>query len=48
MLIATKLKKENICEYLLYMWQIEDILRACKLDIELVDKHIISKFPVKD
>jgi hypothetical protein len=48
MLIAHKLKKENICEYLLYMWQIEDLIRAFGLDIELVNEKIISSFPVKD
>jgi len=46
--IAHKLKKENICEYLLYMWQIEDLIRAFKLDIETVNQQIISKFPVKN
>lgn len=44
MLIAKKLKEENIAEYLLYMWQIEDIIRANKLDINIIDKQIISGF----
>lgn len=44
MLIAKKLKGENIAEYLLYMWQIEDIIRANKLDIDIIDKQIISGF----
>lgn len=44
MLIAKKLKEENIAEYLLYMWQIEDIIRASKLDIDIIDKQIISGF----
>lgn len=44
MLIAKKLKEENIAEYLLYMWQIEDIIRANKLDIDIIDKQIISGF----
>lgn len=44
MLIAKKLKQENISEYLLYMWQIEDILRANDLDIDKIEKQIISKF----
>lgn len=41
MFIAQKLKKENIIEYLLYMWQIEDIIRACNLDIDLINEKII-------
>jgi hypothetical protein len=47
MFIASKLKKENICEYLLYMWQIEDLIRAYKLNIETINDNIISQFPVK-
>ena len=35
-------KKYNIAEYLLYMWQIEDLLRAYNLDIDLIQKSIID------
>ena len=35
-------KKYNIAEYLLYMWQIEDLLRAYDLDIDLIQKSIID------
>ncbi|MCE5331076.1 MAG: DUF4924 family protein [Bacteroidales bacterium] len=48
MFIARKLKKENICEYLLYMWQIEDLIRAFDLNIDTINERIISTFPVKD
>lgn len=44
MLIAKKLKDENISEYLLYMWQVEDIIRANSLDIEKIEAQIISQF----
>ena len=44
MLIAKEKKNSNIAEYILYMWQIEDILRALNLDIEQVNKHIVSGF----
>ena len=47
MFIASKLKKENICEYLLYMWQIEDLIRAYKLNIDIINDNIISQFPIK-
>lgn len=47
MYIAHKLKKENICEYLLYMWQIEDLIRAFSLNIDLINERIVSTFPVK-
>jgi len=44
MLLAQKLKKENIIEYLLYMWQTEDIIRACGLDMEVINEHVILPF----
>lgn len=44
MLIAQKLREENIAEYLLYMWQVEDIIRANKLDADLIFENIISKY----
>ena len=42
MIIASQLRKENIAQYLLYMWQIEDIVRAYGLDIEKIRKSIID------
>ncbi|MFA7044560.1 MAG: DUF4924 family protein [Bacteroidales bacterium] len=44
MLTAKGKKTENIAEYLLYMWQIEDIIRACNLDIERIQKYIIDGY----
>lgn len=44
MYIASQKHKENIAEYLLYMWQIEDIIRANGLDIEKIEKNVIDRF----
>ena len=44
MLIAKRLKKENISEYLLYMWQVEDMIRANGLDIEKINSRIVSQY----
>ncbi len=44
MLIAQQKRKENIAEYILYMWQVEDTIRACKFDINLLEDRIISQF----
>lgn len=44
MIIASQKKKENIAEYLLYMWQIEDIIRAYGLDIDRIQSGIIDKY----
>lgn len=43
MIIASRKRKENIAEYLLYMWQIEDIIRAFRLDIDLIGKEIVDR-----
>ena len=48
MFIAQKLKKENICEYLLYMWQIEDLIRAFQLNAEIINEQIVKLFPLKN
>jgi len=48
MFIAHKLKKENICEYLLYMWQVEDLIRAFGLNIDVLNERIIEPYPVSD
>lgn len=44
MITASQKKKENIAEYLLYMWHIEDLIRANSLDIDLIRKNIIDKY----
>lgn len=44
MFIASQKRKENIAEYLLYMWQVEDLVRANNLDIDKITINIIDKF----
>ena len=44
MFTASQKKRENIAEYLLYMWQIEDLIRANLLDIEKIEENIINKY----
>lgn len=44
MYIAEQLKKKNISEYLLYMWQVEDMLRAYGLDAEKMAAEYIPQF----
>ncbi|MDE6370149.1 MAG: DUF4924 family protein [Duncaniella sp.] len=44
MIIASQKHKENIAEYLLYMWQIEDIIRANHLDIDKIKENVINRF----
>ena len=44
MITASVKKKENIAEYLLYMWQIEDLIRANSLDIDKIQNSIIDQY----
>ncbi|MDE6400025.1 MAG: DUF4924 family protein, partial [Muribaculaceae bacterium] len=44
MITASLKKRENIAEYLLYMWQIEDLIRANGLDIEKIKSNIIDQY----
>lgn len=44
MFIASLKKRENIAEYLLYMWQIEDIIRAYGLNIDTITTNIIDQY----
>lgn len=48
MIIAQKLRKENIIEYLLYMWQVEDIIRAYQCDLSTIKREYISRFNVDE
>jgi len=48
MIIAKEKKQANIAEYILYIWQLEDILRAYNLDINKIENNIIKGFDVDD
>ena len=48
MFIASQKRKENIAEYLLYMWQIEDLIRANNLDIDNIAQNIVAKFSLAE
>ena len=48
MKIAQSLKESNIAEYLIYMWQIEDLIRANGCDLQRVEENLISRFPEED
>ena len=43
MFIAQEKRKNNILEYILYMWQVENIIRACKFDIKLIKSTVIAQ-----
>ncbi|MCQ2257494.1 MAG: DUF4924 family protein [Bacteroidaceae bacterium] len=44
MYISQQLKNQSISEYLLYMWQVEDIIRAYNLDADRISAEYIPLF----
>ncbi len=48
MFIASQKRKENIAEYLLYMWQIEDLIRANELDIDRITTNVVDRFGLSE
>lgn len=45
MKIAETLRRTDIAAYLLFMWNLEDVVRVFGLDIDRIDAEYISKFP---
>lgn len=48
MYVARQLKEQNISEYLLYMWQIEDIIRANACDVDKIKATIVDAYQVEE
>ena len=48
MIIARQKRKENICEYLLYMWQVEDLIRANHFDMDEIRDKVIARYNQPD
>lgn len=45
---AQQLKEKNIAEYLIYMWQVEDLIRANGCELDNVRENIISRYPEEE
>ena len=48
MFIAQELRKSNIAEYLLYMWQIEDTIRAFGCSLTRIKQEYVARFDYDD
>ena len=44
MYIAKKLREESVSEYLLYMWQVEDMIRANGCDIDKLEQTVVAAY----
>ena len=47
MFISQQLKQKNIAEYLIYMWQVEDLIRAYKCDLETIRQQLVARYPAE-
>ena len=48
MFIANELRKKSIAEYLLYMWQVEDTIRAFGCQLGRIRREYIAHFDYSD
>jgi hypothetical protein len=46
--IAEKKKAKNIGEFIIYMYQMEDLLRAYQFNMQEVKQYVISHYPVSE
>lgn len=46
MFVSKQLKEQNIAEYLIYMWQVEDMIRANGCNIEKIKENIVDVYPL--
>lgn len=44
MIVAQKLRKQNISAYIIYMFQVEDVIRAYGLDVDRICNEYLPKF----
>ena len=44
MIVAQKLRKQNISAYIIYMFQVEDVIRAYGLDVDRICKEYLPRF----
>ncbi len=44
MIVAQKLRKQNITAYIIYMFQVEDIIRAYGLDVDRICNEYLPRF----
>ena len=47
MFISKQLKQQSIAEYLIYMWQVEDLIRAYGCDLERIREQLVARFPAE-
>ncbi|EIM75686.1 hypothetical protein A3SI_12584 [Nitritalea halalkaliphila LW7] len=46
--VAARKREEHIGEYLLYMYQMEDLIRAFDGDLGLIETHVVAHYPIPE
>ncbi len=46
--VAENKKAENISQYIIYMYQMEDLIRSYQGNMDEIDEYVVSKYPVED
>ena len=46
--IAQSRRKENIAEYILYLWQLEDLLRALQFSPEAIYSQLVAPRQIEE
>lgn len=44
MIVAQEKRKKNIAEYILYMWQVEDLIRALGFDLHKIENTLVAQY----
>ncbi|PSL06241.1 DUF4924 family protein [Cecembia rubra] len=44
--VADRKRKQNIAEYIIYMYQMEDLLRAYQFNLEDIGQYVVSHYPI--
>ena len=48
MLIAKQKRKENIAEYILYLYQVEDMIRAFQFNMNLIQEKLVANYQTNE
>lgn len=48
MILAEQKRNKNIAEYIIYVWQTEDLIRAYRFDRSAIQESIINFLPIDD
>lgn len=48
MIVAREKRKTNIAEYIIYLWQVEDMIRALNFDMERIEQTLVAGYDVDE